>query len=464
MAAAPHRGDLGDRRDGVARRCPDGEAEGDGDQQPLDELLEVDAALHAAHPQPEVVVRAQEQVADESRLEHEQPGEGAAHHLDAQRLAEGVDLGGQVVARERQGQEGDDGDEVADVTHPVEVGPLLVRLRLQVAECRVGGGDRAAEGDVRDDPVDVDRHPGEVEEGVPEAEEGAALRDGGDEVRDAVAIDVVALAGRHHEGQPGVRDEHDRGADDVQHEAEEQVHLRPELAPAVVVAVEEQRLQEEQQDVGQERRREDVHQVVRELRVEDDQREGQERPEGGGHRERDGEQLRELVRELVVALLLLHVADELDDEGEQRHREDERREQQVELRQHPHGHPAADERHRAVLGLLVGPGPRFGFVRGLLVGDALLARHKFGLAQLFLGGDLPVRLAVLVVHQETAQTHRDDHGDEGENADAEEDPVSGHLFPGRYWRAARSACIVRRSCCSSRTYATTAQRSSTVSG
>ena len=307
------------------------------------------------------------------------------------------------------------------------MGPLLVGLRLEVAEGGVGGGDRAAERDVGDDPVDVDRHPGVVEERVPEAQQSAALRDGGDEVRRTVAVRVGSRSsGRHHEGQPGVGDEHDRGADQVQHEAEEQVHLRAELAPAVVIAVEEERLQEEQQDVGQERRREDVHQVVRELRVEDDQPEGQERAEGGGHRERDAEQLGELVRQLVVALFLGDVADELDDEGEQGHREDEGSKQQVELRQHPDRDPAADERNGAVLGLHVGRGLRLRLVCGLLVGDALLTRARLGVAQRFRGGHLALRLAVLVVHQKAAQADSDDHRHEGENADAEEDLVSAH--------------------------------------
>ncbi len=108
-------------------------------------------ALDAAHAQPQVVVGGQEQVADQRRLDDEQPGEGAAHHLQAQRLREGVDLAGQPVAGERQRQERADRHEVADVAHPVVVRALLVVSGREELERGVGAGDRPAEGDVGDD-------------------------------------------------------------------------------------------------------------------------------------------------------------------------------------------------------------------------------------------------------------------------------------------------------------------------
>ena len=54
------------------------------------------------------------------------------------------------------------------------------------------------------------------------------------------------------------------------------------------------------------------------------------------------------------------VADRLDDEREDRDGKDERREQQVELRDRPDGHAAPDDRKGPVLGLHVGlcPGLR----------------------------------------------------------------------------------------------------------
>ena len=184
--------------------------------------------------------------------------------------------------------------------------------------------------------MDVDRHPRVVVDRVRQRDERAA---GGHALR------------RHHERQPRIGDEHDARADEVEAKAQSQVHQRMELSPAVVIGVEEEGLREEQQDVGQERRRKHAHQVVRELRIQDDEHERQDRAEGGGDRERHRQQLRELVREPVVAQVAGLVANRLDDEREDRDGEDERGEQQVELRRHPDGHAAADERKRPVLAL-----------------------------------------------------------------------------------------------------------------
>jgi hypothetical protein len=345
-----HRLDLLGGGDDRPRRRPHREAQRDHHQHRPDVGAVALGALDALHAQPQVPVGEQEEVADQHRLDDEQPREGAAHHRQAHGLREGVDLRRQPVAGKRQRQKAHDGDEVAHVAHPVEVGALLVGLGGQELEGGIGGGHGAAEGDVGDDAVDVDRHPGVVGYRVPGAEHGARL---GDPRR------------RHHEGQPGVGDEHDAGADHVEHQAEEEVDLGRELAPAVVVAVEEAGLGEEQQHVGQEGRREHRHQVVGELGVEDDQHEGQPRPQGGGERERGRQQLGELVGELVVALVAGAETDELDHQGEDRHRQHERREQQVELGDDPDRHPAADPRHRPVLGLHVG---LLGVRRGLGLG------------------------------------------------------------------------------------------------
>ena len=125
-----------------------------------------------------------------------------------------------------------------------------------------------------------------------------------------------------------------------------------ELPPAVVVGVEEEGLGEEEQHVREKRRGEHAHQVVRELRIQRDEHERQERAEGRGEREGDREELRELVREPVVSQISGLVADRLDDEREDRNGKDERREQQVELRDRPDGHAAADDGKGPVLGLL----------------------------------------------------------------------------------------------------------------
>ena len=158
------------------------------------------------------------------------------------------------------------------------------------------------------------------------------------------------------------------------------MHQGMELPPAVVVGVEEEGFGEEEQDVREEGGREHAHQVVRELRIQDDEHERQERAEGRGEREGDREELRELVREPVVSQISGLVADRLDDEREDRDGQDERREQQVELRDHPDGHAAPDERKRPVLrllvGLVLGLGLRGGRLGGLSRGAGRLRRRS----------------------------------------------------------------------------------------
>ena len=88
------------------------------------------------------------------------------------------------------------------------------------------------------------------------------------------------------------------------------MHQGMELPPAVIVGVEEEGFGEEEQDVREKGGREHAHQVVRELRIQDDQHERQERAERRGEREGDGEELRELVREPVVSQIPGLVADQ----------------------------------------------------------------------------------------------------------------------------------------------------------
>ena len=148
---------------------------------------------------------------------------------------------------------------------------------------------------------------------------------------------------RHHEREPGIGDQHDARADEVEAEPQTKVHQGMELPPAVIVGVEEEGLGEEEQHVWEEGGGEHAHQVVRELRIQNDEHEREERAEGRGEREGDGEELRELVREPVVSQISRLVADRLDDQREDRDGKDERREQQVELRNRPDGHAASDD-------------------------------------------------------------------------------------------------------------------------
>ena len=194
-----HRPEFGDSRDDRPRRCPDREAERDPDEQVFDELLKRLHPLDPPHPEPEIVIGGEEEVPDQDGLDDEEPREGPAHHREPERLRVRVDLLREPVAGEGQRKEGADRDEVADVSHPVVVRALLVGFRLQELEGRVGGGDRSAERDVRDDSMDVDRHPGEVVDRVPDGDDGPRSETPrGDimNVSQALAISMIAVPTR----------------------------------------------------------------------------------------------------------------------------------------------------------------------------------------------------------------------------------------------------------------------------
>ena len=234
-------------------RGPDQDAEGDDAQEELDPSLVALGARDAVHPQPEVVVRREEERADEHRLHHEEPREHAAHHVDAELLVEPVDLEAQVVAGEGQGQEEEHGDEVADVPHLVVPRPGLVVLGRQESVRRVGGRDRATQTHVRDEPVNVDRVEQVVEEGIVAAQDLPGLGQAG---------------WCHGESGPGIGDEHQGDAEEVQHQAKP--HVGPavlHLGPAVVVQVQAEGLAKEDARIEVHGRAEHLHEVAHELWV-----------------------------------------------------------------------------------------------------------------------------------------------------------------------------------------------------
>ena len=207
-----------------------------------------------------------------------------------------------------------------------------------------------------------------------------------------------------------------RRAHEVEAEPQAKMHQGMELPPAVIVGVEEEGLGEEEQDVREKGRGEHAHQVVRELRIQNDEHERQERSEGRGERERDGEELRELVREPVVSQISGLVADHLDDEREDWDGQDERREQQVELRDRPDGHAAPDDGKGPVLGLHVGLCPGLRLRVGLLGGQSLRAGRRVDGR-----GRSPVRLLVLAAHQRRRHPHdRDEHHEAGDGTENEQ--------------------------------------------
>ncbi len=284
MVRAAHRADLAQRGDEAPRGGPDHESERDHDEEVLDPGPEALGARDALHAEPEVVVRAQEQHADEDGLDDPEPRHEAAHHRDAHRLVVSVDLEPEPVPGERQDHQRRERHEVPDVPHPVVAGPLLVGLGAEEPEGRVGGGDRAPEDDVGDEPVDVDRHPREVVDGLPEGPRELA--------------GVVDAGRRDHERDPGVRHEQDRRAEEVREHADRDVEPLPrprEPVPAVVPEVHGERLEEEEGGVEPHGRREDPAHEGPEPGIERDQEEEEEPPEQGRRREgREGE-LDELV-------------------------------------------------------------------------------------------------------------------------------------------------------------------------
>jgi hypothetical protein len=94
--------------------------------------------------------------------------------------------------------------------------------------------------------------------------------------------------------------------------------------------------------------KEDRRHVRPELRVVADEQEQEERAEQRRRRERRERQLDELVREPVVLGVTGAPADDLDDDGEDRHAEDEGGEVQMELGDRPDRQPRADQRECAV--------------------------------------------------------------------------------------------------------------------
>jgi hypothetical protein len=122
--------------------------------------------------------------------------------------------------------------------------------------------------------------------------------------------------------------------------------------PAVVPEVDREGLGEEQHGVDPVGREEDGRHVRPKLRVVADEEEQQQRAEEGGGGEGGERELDQLVREPVVLLVPRAPADDLDDDGEDRHAEDERGEIQVQLGDRPHREAGADPRKTTVRRLL----------------------------------------------------------------------------------------------------------------
>src|SRR5262249_53272972 len=93
---------LVERHHHRAWRGPDHEADGEDEQHGRHELPIALRAGDGLHAEPQVVVGAEEEDADEDGLDDPEPRHEAAHHRDAHGLVERVDLTTEPVPREGQ--------------------------------------------------------------------------------------------------------------------------------------------------------------------------------------------------------------------------------------------------------------------------------------------------------------------------------------------------------------------------
>ena len=124
------------------------------------------------------------------------------------------------------------------------------------------------------------------------------------------------------------------------------------------------------------------------------------------------------------------VADRLDDEREDRDGKDERREQQVKLRDRPDGHAASDDGKRPVLGLLVG------LRLGCLAARGRLGGQSRGAGRRVHGrGRGSGRLLVLAAHQPRGHLHRPgEHHEAGDGTEQDQQFAVHHGVCRSSWR------------------------------
>src|SRR5205807_9806465 len=118
-----------------------------------------------------------------------------------------------------------------------------------------------------------------------------------------------------------VRHDHDEEREDVQQKAQEQMNsflAALHRVPAIPVQIERRSLQQKERTVNQERRKEDVRQIVHELGIQSDQQEEEDSAEQPGGRVGGGQQFRKFLGQLVVAGVLGPHTHDLADPGENR--------------------------------------------------------------------------------------------------------------------------------------------------
>ena len=109
---------AGDER---VRRHPDAQAQQKDDQHGHDRLsiLHLRSRNAMGDAQPEIIIRSQEQHADQHRLQNKQPGQESAHQRDAHLLVVLINFTHQPIAGEGQRKQSEHADKIADVAHPI---------------------------------------------------------------------------------------------------------------------------------------------------------------------------------------------------------------------------------------------------------------------------------------------------------------------------------------------------------
>ena len=189
---------------------------------------------------PHIVVGPQEQEAHQEALHDKEAGKLVRHHEGGDGGVVQKELLGQDVARQGKGHQGGHADEVADVAHPVIESSVLILSGGEEHERREERHDEAAEGDVGNEPVQVQAAPGIVVHPGPEA--GGLRR----------------LRGCQHVGAHGVYQQHHHRTHDIQRHADRYVDpfALPKLVPGIPVNVHQERLDEEEDNVQAEDRAE----------------------------------------------------------------------------------------------------------------------------------------------------------------------------------------------------------------
>ncbi len=248
MLLSSHRFQFRRCHDHGMRRNEDHIAAREQEDQVFDVPLIFLSPSHPAHRLPQIIIGTQEEDADHRRLNDEEPGEQTAHERDSHLLAIGIDFAHQPIPGEGQRDQERHTEGHGDITHPIVVCTVFVCLRRQELVRGISRHDTAAECHVAQNTMEIKRIPQRGMNDVPDVAEIPAL--------------FINAGRRHHETDPGIRQEHEQGADDVQNDRHAQMNPLQEpflhLVPTIIVDVEGSALRDEHQRVDVHDRTEDT--------------------------------------------------------------------------------------------------------------------------------------------------------------------------------------------------------------